>query len=137
MAKRGRPTKYTPELAEEICERLADGASLRSICRDDRMPDASAVVRWALDPEHPFSQQYARAREAQGYAIAERILDLCEAVQGESGIDAQRAKVAIDGYKWAAGRMAPKAYGDKQQHEVKSEVTYFKAVPADDVKGAI
>lgn len=38
-AKRGRPTKYTPELAERICERLSGGEPLTRICAEAGMPD--------------------------------------------------------------------------------------------------
>ncbi|WP_431196787.1 hypothetical protein [Pseudomonas aeruginosa] len=42
----GRPSDYTPEIAQAICMRIAEGESLRMICRDDSMPDKSTVLRW-------------------------------------------------------------------------------------------
>jgi hypothetical protein len=36
--QRGRPGLYTPETVERICDRLADGESLKGICRDPGMP---------------------------------------------------------------------------------------------------
>jgi hypothetical protein len=33
----GRPSDYTPEPAALICERITQGESLRSVCRDDAM----------------------------------------------------------------------------------------------------
>jgi len=48
--KHGRPTKYTPELGKRICEELASGRTLRSVCRDDEtMPDERTVRSWAID----------------------------------------------------------------------------------------
>ena len=41
--KKGRPSLYTYEIAEEICERLAKGETLRSVCRSDHMPDERRV----------------------------------------------------------------------------------------------
>jgi len=38
MASVGRPTDYTLELTDIVCERLAAGESMRSISRDDGMP---------------------------------------------------------------------------------------------------
>ena len=61
-ADRGRPSVYSHAMAEEICNRLAVGESLKSVCQDDGMPDERTVRRWALDPDHPFSPRYARAR---------------------------------------------------------------------------
>ena len=72
--KRGRPTKYTPELTNRICERLAGGESLRAVCRDETMPDRATVLRWLGDDKAEFRDQYARAREAQAEVIADEIL---------------------------------------------------------------
>ena len=59
----GRPTAYTPELGEAICELLAEGKTLKAICRMDDIEVAESTVRsWAVNPEHPFSALYARAR---------------------------------------------------------------------------
>ncbi|HHA1412828.1 MULTISPECIES: hypothetical protein [Enterobacter cloacae complex] len=44
--KIGRPSDYSEELAESIRLRLAEGESLRSVCRDDGMPCKQTVLRW-------------------------------------------------------------------------------------------
>ncbi len=49
MAKRGRPTKYTPTLAESICERLSSGESLTS-----GAGAAARVVSRTNDPLQPI-----------------------------------------------------------------------------------
>lgn len=71
--KTGRPSKYTPELAAEICERLSNGEPLRQICRDEHMPAWQKIYEWmAKDAE--LSGAIARAR-VMGYdAIAEETL---------------------------------------------------------------
>jgi len=109
----GRPTIYTDELANEICERIAGGETLRSVCRDDRMPVVSTVLLWAVRNRSGFSEQYRAAREAQGYSDADRIRELVDMVI-DGDIDPPNAKVAIDAYKWTAERNAPKVYGPKQ-----------------------
>src|SRR5436853_6196862 len=76
----GRPSDYTLETALEICARLADGQSLRAICRDEAMPDARTVFRW-LEANESFRQQYARAREAQADALADEIVDIADTPQ--------------------------------------------------------
>ncbi len=47
--KKGRPSLYTEALAAKICRRLAEGESLRAICRDKAMPDEATVPRWLAD----------------------------------------------------------------------------------------
>jgi hypothetical protein len=44
--KRGRPSTYSFERAEFICERLAYGESLRQICSDESMPSRRTVFQW-------------------------------------------------------------------------------------------
>ena len=61
--KQGRPTAYTPDLGETICALLAEGMTLNAICSRDDIPVAESTVRsWAINVEHPFSANYARAR---------------------------------------------------------------------------
>jgi hypothetical protein len=77
--KIGRPSKYTPELAKEICERLANGEPLRQICRDDHMPSWVAIYDWMVRDDGlgekgaGLSLSIARAREMGQDAIAEEI----------------------------------------------------------------
>lgn len=59
--KVGRPTKYTPELAEKICDLIREGLSEREICSQKGMPDASTLGRWK-DNNQEFCIQSARAR---------------------------------------------------------------------------
>lgn len=120
----GRPSSFTQEIADLICERLADGESLRKICLGDDMPSKSAVFRWLLD-NPDFRDQYARAREAQADAIADEILDIADDGTNDfvgedekyNGDAVQRSRLRVDARKWLAGKMAPKKYGDAMLHK--------------------
>jgi hypothetical protein len=128
--KVGRPSSFTPEIADVICVRLAEGESLRSICRDDEMPTQSMVFRWLADDNNKtFREQYARAREAQADHLAEEILEIAddgrndtyEDENGNTRTDQEvigRSKLRVDARKWLASKMAPKKYGDKLQTEL-------------------
>lgn len=61
-AKRGRPSKFTPEIADEICERLANGEPLAKICRDEHMPTRVAVHDWAKADGEFLYASHARER---------------------------------------------------------------------------
>jgi len=115
-----RPTIYNEQLDTAICERLAGGESLRSICRDDAMPAMSTVLLWVVTPGHKFSDHYIRAREAAGFAHADRVADLAS-MAAEEGIDPQAARAAMDGLKWAAERMSPKKHSPRQEVDHRSE----------------
>ena len=112
----GRPTDYSLELADYICERLANGEGLVSICKDEKLPHRSTVHDW-LNPNHPtyqkeFADKYARARDDQADYKAEEIEDIADKViKGDIKPDA--ARVAIDAKKWTASKLKPKRYGDR------------------------
>lgn len=118
----GRPTDFTPELAELICERIADGESLRAICRDDAMPCTASVKRW-LRKNEEFRAQYAHAREEQAEAFLDEIIEIADddsqdTSYSDSGPKANtewisRSKLRVDTRKWAMSKLAPKKYGDK------------------------
>jgi regulator of protease activity HflC (stomatin/prohibitin superfamily) len=106
----GRPTLFTQELADLICERLIAGESQRAISRDKNFPDIVTIWRWRNNMPD-FSKQYARAREAQADALADRAVE--EALTAE---DAGKGRLAYDALRWYAGKMKPGTYGDKVQH---------------------
>lgn len=108
-----RPTDYNEELAIDICNHIAGGKSLRSYCVNDNAPHVSTVCRWIIKHER-FREQYASAREAAGYAHADGIIEIVESLQQEK-LEPQVAKVMMDGLKWAAERMAPKAHSSQQK----------------------
>ena len=69
--------EYDPVLAEEILERLADGDSLASICRDEGMPDERSVRRWARN-HGEFGDQYAIARRLGYEKRADELLEIAD-----------------------------------------------------------
>lgn len=116
--KIGRPSKYSDEMVENICEKIANGRSLRSICAEDGMPPMKTIYRW-LEANEGFRHQYARAREKQADYFAEEIIEIADSAEAESAA-VSKAKLQIDARKWAASKIAPKKYGDKQELDVKS-----------------
>jgi hypothetical protein len=117
MAKVGRPSKYTDELAEVICTRIADGESLRRICRDADMPDKETIRRWRGENE-AFRARYARAREDAADSYADRMLAYCDDFETADSITrVQGLKEASQNLRWLAGVTKPKVYGDLQKLE--------------------
>lgn len=109
----GRPSTYTDEMGDKICDLLTQGMSLRKICQSDEFPNASTVYVW-LDRFPSFAERYVRAREAATEDMLEDIL----AIADDPEIEVQDKRVRIDTRKWAMGKLKPKKYGDKQQVEV-------------------
>ena len=111
MAEMGRPTDYSPELAADICSRIAEGASLRSICRSASMPSASSVFLW-LTKYPDFSENYATAQKERAEGLFEEMFEISDEVAPEPS-EVAKARLRVDTRKWALARMNPKKYGDK------------------------
>jgi hypothetical protein len=110
---KGRPPEYSAEIGAEICTRIAEGESLRQICKAPGMPAKTTVFRWLADERRiTFRDQYARAREAQMETLAEEILEIADGTVADNAAVAL-ARVRIDSRKWLMSKLAPKKYGDK------------------------
>ena len=99
---------FAEDWREAILSRLAEGESLRKICKDELLPGRTFVFReLAADPD--FANQYARAREAQADAIFDDILEIVD----DKDEDVQDRRLRMDARKWVAGKLRPKVYGEK------------------------
>ena len=128
-----RPTRCTIKIANEICQRLAGGESLRRICNNELFPVMSSVLLWVVsgrlieETDRQFSEQYMQARDAAGFAHADNVADVAFRAL-EEGLDPQSARAAMDGYKWAAERMSPKRHSQRQEHDHSSTDGSMKPV---------
>ena len=131
-------TTFTQEIADKICESIADGLSLRTICKDENMPSRATVFKWLNDIDG-FSNQYARAREEQAETMADEIVGIVDdasepliiddvpmMVDGKpvmvtSQVSIAHARLKMDARKWVAAKLKPKKYGDKL--DVEANVT--------------
>lgn len=124
----GRPTTFTQDLADRICAELAEGKSMRTVCKADDMPAMSTVFKWLR--EHPsFSEQYTKAKEESADALVEEMLDIADdgtndwmeihdkegaavgyKVNGEA---VQRSRLRVETRKWIAAKLKPKKYSEK------------------------
>lgn len=126
--KTGRPSSFTAQMGNTICERLADGESLRAICADEGMPPQATVFRW-LAVNDLFREQYARAREAQADVLADETIAIADdgrndwmekiGKDGEAvgwqvnGEAVARSRLRVEARKWFAAKLQPKKYGDR------------------------
>lgn len=117
----GRPSLFTAALADEICERIANGETLRAICRDDHMPHWTVVYDWTAANE-AFSLRIARARVLGYDAIAEETLEILDEPPERCATE-QGDKVDTGYVQWQKNRAEqrlkllakwdPKRYGEK------------------------
>jgi hypothetical protein len=129
-------TTYTQKIADYICESIADGKSLREICKADDMPSRATVFKWLNDIKG-FSDQYARAREEQAETLADEIVGIadeeCTMIKKSKHTNSSedddseeneievvfdsaavaRNRLRMEARKWVASKLKPKKYGDK------------------------
>jgi hypothetical protein len=124
----GRPSTYSPEVVEAICERLSAGEPLAAICRDEGMPGLRTVYDWS-DAQADVSARIARARDvgeevllAQCLGIADD--DSADYTKGTDGNDRpdtehiQRSKLRIETRLKLLAKWNPKKWGDKTTSEL-------------------
>ena len=120
---------YTEEIAAEICSRLADGESLRTMCEDKNMPCRSTVMAWLADDQYAeFKRCYDVAREEMAHALFEELREIADDGRNDwmerqrqdgsneivfNGEHVQRSKLRVDTLKWQCSKLLPKVYGDR------------------------
>ena len=134
LKKMGRPTDYTPELGERICELVATHdlglRGLTALYPD--LPHKETINRWRRN-DSDFRIKYAQAKCQQLEFMTEDLIDIADDgvndwmemfdKEGESigwrvnGEHIQRSRVRIDTRKWLASKLAPKMYGDALTQE--------------------
>lgn len=133
--KNGRPTIFTQELADLICERVATHSiGLRRLCEMfDDMPVKDTINQWRWKHDK-FSAQYAKAKMMQAELGAEECIEiaddatndwmksLSEEEQGNgwkiNGEHIQRSRLRVDTRKWVAAKLAPKIYGNTETKNI-------------------
>ncbi|AIL33106.1 hypothetical protein IX83_07125 [Basilea psittacipulmonis DSM 24701] len=114
--KKGRPTQYSKEVANKICEQLEQGLSLKQICEQADMPVRSTVYLW-LREYSDFSDNYTRAREVHADLIHDELLELVDNIP-EDFASIAKARLQADTRKWVLARMSPRKYGDTSKIEL-------------------
>ena len=81
IAGKGRPTEYTEEIGETICDRIVDGESLRTICADAGMPHEATVLGW-VSSHREFRDQYEIARDLAVEALLDETIEIIDDPSG-------------------------------------------------------
>ena len=140
----GRPTEYTQQLGEKICERIATSElGLEQVLAeieltDGYAPGLTSVWRWKQANEE-FRKQYLRAREDQAELLHDRAQQIAQnalighvtrtVVTGEGenaktettttiSDNVERSKLIVHTTLKRAGQLDSKRYGEKIQQEV-------------------
>ena len=125
----GRPTRYTPELAAEICTRCVM-KSLNAVLKADDMPAASTVYGWLIEHKD-FSDKYARAREARSFRRAESV-DAIMAKVRRGALDPAAGRLLLDAIRWQTAKENGRVFGERVDLNHAGKVTLEQLVAGTD-----
>lgn len=116
-AQDGRPTGFNELIAAEIIVRLGNGETMRSICRDVRMPHFETVYGW-MNTAPTFANAVADARRKQATAFVEEALEIVDDAETESMAHVQKADKRSNLRLKLAQCFDRETYGEKVQQDV-------------------
>lgn len=125
----GRPSIYTDELANEICDAIANSVrGLNYLCKkNEHWPVRSTILQWCRDRPR-FSDMYTKARQDQADFMADEIIDVAynkkkdhkivKDTQGQEKTivvneNVNRARLKFDSLKYLASVLKPRVYGPR------------------------
>ena len=116
--------KLSKEIMLRICDELADGKSLNSICKRDDMPHRVTVLQ-AVQRDEELYDMYAKARAIGAETLADEIHDVSR--QGLENVDkqlanaeVQRRRLQVDSLKWTYARQQPRGLRNKAEDTAQS-----------------
>ena len=123
---------YSREVAHAICDMIATGKTLDSICDMDGMPAASTLRSWVMDDIDGLGAVSARAYEMGCHAIAGQALAIADDGRNDwmrdndpdnegyrlNGEHVQRSKLRIETRMRLIGKWLPKVYGERTHQMV-------------------
>jgi hypothetical protein len=123
--KKGRPTIYSPELADEICTAIASSEKgLAHLCQyNSHWPARQHIFLW-LRQYPDFYDKYHKAKESQAEVLVDAMqtmVDESHKTKNEDGsikIDVPLLKLKVDTMKWHASKLLPKKFGEAKSQEL-------------------
>ena len=124
--KRGRPSLYSEELVDRICEKISTSSKgLHSIISENEdFPSFSLIFKWLGDADKKyFLDKYTHARELQAEYMADEMIRIADDSSNDTEVTefglkenkewTNRSKLRVETRKWIASKLKPKVYGDK------------------------
>jgi hypothetical protein len=125
------PSTFTEEIFETILARLADGQTLRQICRDPEMPDRETVVRWTRNDD-ARRRQYDQARRDGTDSLADDLVDIAWDTSNDTTVTERgtpvcnhewiaRSRLKSETIRFLLMKLNPRRYGDKLPEAIEAE----------------
>lgn len=113
---------YSRFLADLICLRVAEGASLLKICEEPQMPSYGVLSRWRR--EHPeFEEDLRRARQDRAELLFEEALEVVDQ-EALSPAAVAHLKLKHEAKKYGARILNPEQFSEKTKVQADVNVGY-------------
>jgi hypothetical protein len=125
--KIGRPTKYTDNLADEICDAIATSSDgLRKLCANNKhWPDRDTIFRWLFNNDS-FYDRYHKAKQMQITALVDDVIDISDDTSRDTKVNEEgkevanseyvnRSRLRVETRKWLAAKLVPRLYGERKE----------------------
>ena len=130
--------KLNKEIMQQICDKLAMGKSLRSVCDTDAVMPHWVTVLQAIQRDDELHEMYSRARAIGAEVLADEMHDLAAMPLPDldprlANAEVQRRRVEIDTKKWTFSRQQPRGIRNKVEDTAANVITLSWSNAADDV----
>lgn len=97
-----QPKKLTPEVLEEVIERLWTGESLSAICQDDHVPGYKNLMKW-MEVHPDVEAMIEKAKQRGTHALVDAMMDIMNGGPLSTG-DGSRDAELVKLIKWILGK---------------------------------
>ena len=127
---------------QKICDKLALGKSLRSICdTNENLPHWVTVLQ-AVQRDDELHEMYTRARAICAEVLADEMHDLARlpldvADKSLANAEVQRRRLEVDTLKWTFSRQQPRGIRNNAEDTANNQITINWASGTDDVTAQV
>ena len=136
---KGRPTLYTTELINEICDLIATTpfSLVKILILNPHLPSYRTIMSWLDNPKYTdFLHKYDKSRMDKADYMADNMIDI--AIEAKEDVITRKvpaakasafmagARLEIDVMKFHAMKMKPKKYGDSSKVDLTSNGKQIK-----------
>lgn len=118
--KGGRPSKYTAELANEICQVImTSDKGIGALCKEQKhWPNRTTIIKW-INKNENFKRQFEIAKKIQIINLIEQVQDILHNLDNLARRQKNRpsdedliylARMQIDEIKWKVAHLMPRKY---------------------------
>lgn len=109
-------TIYDPLTADLILQKIVEGKTLTSICKEAGFPSLTVLGLWMRNNK-TFRDNVHFARTLAGERYHDKIVDLAEGAENLHKDFVAGTKLAIDTYKWLAEKASPERFAKTKEED--------------------